>query len=191
MPYNLPILKWKSYSITYVNKDDYFDFYFMVSNDNIVKYLSFDKVNTINGAKMIFDTFYLKAQDKHLPISYAIRNKTGSMIGVINFHTYYLNSNCAEIGFILNESYQKKGIMTWALKEIVRLGFELLDYDKIIVSCVDLNESSKKLILNCGFNYESCNYNSFLMHDTLEKRNIIIYSMYKREYEYKIKDYNK
>lgn len=182
---DLPIIKWKSYTISFVNKDDYMDFYFMASNLNTVKYLSFDCVNSINGAKMIFDTFYLKSQDNHLPPSFAIRNKKGDMIGIINFHTYFLNSNCAEVGFILNETSQNKGIMTWALKEIVKLGFELYGYDKIIASCVDLNERSKKLILSCGFSYESVNYNSFITHGTKEKRNIIIYSMYKREYDYK------
>jgi [ribosomal protein S5]-alanine N-acetyltransferase len=58
------------------------------------------------------------------------------------------------IGYVLSEDYWGKGLMSEAVKEVIRYLFEEEKYD--IVSCYHypFNIRSKRVIEKCGFNYE-------------------------------------
>ncbi len=101
------------------------------------------------------------------------------MIGMIDFHTYYESINTAEIGYILHREYWNQGIMTRCLKEMTRIGFEILHLDKILVGHTLGNQSSKQVILQCGYHYE---YQSLIKIKNHE-RIAMYYSMYYYEYE--------
>lgn len=121
--------------------------------------------NTINGYLGPFlsedDTLqflkdYYKTLNPGLPKSYAIVSKKESIvIGEIDFHTYDYIDNSVTIGFILNELYRKKGIMSKALKEVIKELFLNFSFDKINVSVKESNIDSLNVILNCDFKYES------------------------------------
>ena len=183
MKTELPMIKGKGFVMDEVKESDYLDYYFMTCSKENTSFLSFGSINSINEARIALIKFYLNRKNIGLPSAYAIRNKTGQMIGIIEFHTYYYNTNCAEIGFILREDYQHKGIMHKALKEMIKIGFEYLELSKLLVCYVDLNTKCKKLVEDLGFKYESTRYGAFEMHETHEKRNIIYCSMYLEEYE--------
>ena len=96
---------------------DYFDYFFIGSNPEVVKYLNWSPLLSMNDSIWVFNEVFLKRPLNGLPIGYAICNQD-KMIGVIDFHTYYPNENACEIGYILHKDYWNKGIMTRALKEV-------------------------------------------------------------------------
>lgn len=57
----------------------------------------------------------------------------------------------AEVGYDLNPLFQRKGIMSEALKSILGFGFNNLNLDKIDAFTHKKNESSKKLLEKNGF----------------------------------------
>lgn len=184
MKTNLPIIKGKEFVMDELKESDYLEYYFMTCSFENTRYLSFGPINSINEARLALKSFYLNRKALGLPGVYAIRKHfNGEMIGIIEYHTYYYNTNCAELGFMLREDYQHQGIMHQALRHMVKIGFEELKLSKILVSYVDLNLASKRLVEDLGFRYESTRYGAFLTHDTHEKRNIIYCSMYLEEYE--------
>ena len=189
MKTDLPTIKGKGFIMDELKESDYLEYYFMTCSFDNTKYLSFGPINSINEARITLNCFYLNRKALGLPNVYAIRKKLGGeMIGIIEYHTYYYNTNCAELGFILREDFHHKGIMHKALKEMIKICFYELNLSKILVSYVDINYASKKLVEDLGFKYESTRYGAFLTHDTNEKRNIIYCSMYKEEYEVMLKD---
>lgn len=101
------------------------------------------------------------------------------MIGMIDFHTYYDSINTAEIGYILHREYWNQGIMTMCLKEMTRIGFQLLKLDKILVGHTLANQSSKQVILQCGYHYEYQSLAKIKNNECIA----MYYSMYRYEYE--------
>ena len=183
MKSNLPVINHRLFKLRELNENDTLDYFFLVSSFETCRYLTFGPVSNVSEARLCLDKFYFSRQKMGLPGAYAIVNKKDEMIGIIEYHTYFVQTNCAELGFILREDYRHKGIMTCALKEMIKVGFLYLGLSKIIVGHVDLNEECEGLVKRVGFKYEFTRYGEFETKDTHEKRNIIYYSMYKEEYE--------
>lgn len=72
-------------------------------------------------------------------------------IGMIGLSSVNVVNNNAEIGYWLGKDYRGSGYMEEAAIEIIRHGFEDLDFHKINVSVFSFNEASKRLVLKLGF----------------------------------------
>jgi RimJ/RimL family protein N-acetyltransferase len=46
-----------------------------------------------------------------------------------------------------------RGIVTSALKSIIRIGFDMYSLDKIFLNCGTTNEKSRKVAEGCGFEF--------------------------------------
>ena len=78
-----------------------------------------------------------------------VLREINELIGAIGMH---INSadNRAEIGYWLGEDYRDKGIMTEAVKRIIRFGFDEVRLNKIFATCFTDNPSSEKVLQNAG-----------------------------------------
>ena len=85
-------------------------------------------------------------------ISWGITLKENSIIiGTICLWNFSKDNKKAEIGYDLNPLFQRKGIMSEALKNIVAFGFNKLRLNKIEAFTHKENESSKILLEKNGF----------------------------------------
>ena len=73
------------------------------------------------------------------------------MIGSICLWNFSADRKTAEVGYDLNPSFQNKGIMTEALKEVLQFGFYSLKLNKIVAFTHRENENSKKLLTKNRF----------------------------------------
>ncbi len=154
-PYkNMPIITFDHIMLRTIKKSDYKDMFIYGKDEETTKYLSWGPfVDPIEAKFSITKIFYPRLK-QGLPIGYAIVDTTkNQMIGTIDFHTKPMNRNYAEIGYVIHKDYWGQGIMTKAVKALVKIGFEHLNYDKIIVKHISQNIGSKKVILKSGFNF--------------------------------------
>jgi ribosomal-protein-alanine N-acetyltransferase len=75
------------------------------------------------------------------------------LIGSICLWNFSENNTIAEVGYDLNPAFQNKGIMTEALRCVVKFGFNELKLDKIEAFTHYKNENSKKLLETNGFHF--------------------------------------
>jgi RimJ/RimL family protein N-acetyltransferase len=61
----------------------------------------------------------------------------------------------AEIGYFLGEPYWNKGIMTEAVKQMVKYGFENLGIVRIHTGIFEYNIASQRVLEKCGFKKEA------------------------------------
>lgn len=184
MQSKMPLVNTPKFILRDLTIDDYLDYYFIGCDSFNTKYLTWGPFKNPLEARLMLEQYYLKRPLLNLPVGYAIElKKTNEVIGIIEYHTYFQNENMAELGFILRNDYHKKGIMSKALSIMLDLGFNYLNLDKVLVGHVDLNDDCKNLVLKMGFKYEYTKYGAFKLKDTLESRNIIYYTLYKKEYE--------
>ena len=90
-----------------------------------------------------------------------------------------INSKC--LGYVLSKDYWGKGLMTEAIKKVLKHYFLNINIDIISVSHFKENISSKRVIEKNGFVYEGTLRKSFLLHNGVIKDKCI-YSLTKIEY---------
>lgn len=179
---DMPTIVIGKYVLRTILKSDYLDYYEIGKDLENVKYVSWGPFDNPMQAMWVFENIFWKREEMDLPIGYAICLKsTNRMIGVIDFHTRYKEINAAEIGYIIHRDYWNQGICSMCLKEMIRVGFEYLEYDKIIIGHVRENLASMHVIIKNGFKYEEMKYGYFkdrenIIHDC------IMYSLYRNEY---------
>jgi ribosomal-protein-alanine N-acetyltransferase len=77
---------------------------------------------------------------------------TNQPIGECGFHTWNKTHSRAELFYLLrDDSFKQKGLMTEALKEVLKFGFEELKIHRIETLVADWNTASVKLLERYGF----------------------------------------
>ncbi|VEU80802.1 GNAT family N-acetyltransferase [Haploplasma axanthum] len=175
----------------YVLNEDYYlrkvkvrdakELYDFSKNNEVTKYLTWNSHTNVKETKMVIKKFYLAKIKQGLPASFVIVDKQNKkVIGVID---YLLDNETdpPEIGYFMNPKYWGKGIMTLALKEIVKIGFEELRFDVIGISHMVSNLGSKRVIEKNNFKYKYTIYNYFLQQKN-EHVDVMYYEMDKGDY---------
>jgi len=92
----------------------------------------------------------------------------GEIIGTAGFVNWDREKREAEIGYALSEEFWKRGIISEAVKEIVKFGFERMNLFKIVARCKPANIGSYKVLEKCRFTYNGLIENQMLIKGELE-----------------------
>ncbi len=89
------------------------------------------------------------------PAPWAIEHKeTGKMIGTVGFGNVEERHFSAEIAYALSHDFWGKGYTTEAVRAIIRIGFEELDFIRIVAQCLPENIASERVMQKVGMTYE-------------------------------------
>ncbi len=106
--------------------------------------------------------------------------ENGRFIGTCGFTAIDETNNFAEVGYVLSPEYQHQGLMTEALKEVIRFGFEVLCVERIEAKHMEGNESSAAVMKRCGMQHEGLLRKRMIIKGNYES--IHLYSLLKSEY---------
>lgn len=152
---SLPTFETERLKIRLFNLDDIEDIYEYCSDEQVTKFLPFDtytqKQQAIDRINYCLEVY--KNLDR--PILWAIEYKEDNkLIGGIDFVKWDEQHKTAEIGYLLNRKYWGRGIMTEALKEIMKFGFEKMELNRIEIYCDERNIASARVMEKNGLQYE-------------------------------------
>jgi ribosomal-protein-alanine N-acetyltransferase len=108
------------------------------------------------------------------------RDDNDEYIGDIGFHSFQKDHNKVEIGYRIKQSYWGKGIITMCINELLKYGFETLNYNRIEALVDTRNEGSKKVLLKNNFKYEGTFRDYEFEHGNYVNMNV--FSILKREF---------
>ena len=92
---------------------------------------------------------------ENIPSGYGITLKgTDKVIGSIDFPHRH-GDKTLEIGYLLHPDYWGQGIVPEVGRAMLKVGFELLGLDKIIIICYDYNKQSQAVARKLGFTLET------------------------------------
>lgn len=138
-----------------LNPKDVDDFYFYRSNPEVTRYQSFDVMTREQAEKFIEsqkDRTFGKPGEW---VQYAIENKeTEKLIGDCAIKLDQYDQRIAEIGITLSHTEQKKGFAKETMNAVLQFLFSLQDFHRVVEIVDAENESSVKLLENCGFTKE-------------------------------------
>lgn len=102
------------------------------------------------------------------------------MIGSAGFLFWDQVARRAEIGYAMSRDYWGSGLMTEAVTEIVRFGFERMDLNRIEARCDSENTASARVLQKCGMQHEGTLREQFVRHGEL--RDMQLYAILRREW---------
>jgi len=146
-----PVLETERLVLRQVNKADVGEVFFLRSSLEVGKYIARDPQKSIDETIAFIErTERNMVDNKAIPwaITFGEDNK---LIGTISLHSFSEDNSVAEVGYDLNPKFQKKGIMSEALKAVVSYGFQKLGFSRIEAFTQIENESSKLLLVKNKF----------------------------------------
>ncbi|MCX7710284.1 MAG: GNAT family N-acetyltransferase [Clostridia bacterium] len=134
--------------------DDAMDVYEYAKEPEVAKYVTWEAHKSIGDAV----SFINWAQDRYASDSggdWGIEyRENGRIIGSLGFVNLETVNSCGTIGYALSKEYWGKGLMTEAVKRLIRFAFEEMKLNRIDAVHVCENEASGKVMQKAGMTYE-------------------------------------
>ncbi len=124
----------------------------MRSDDEVMKYIGKEKILTLEDAAAFID-WINKSLDANEGITWAIALKETPdiLIGTVGFWRLIKQHHRAELGYMLNPAYWKKGIMKEAIIKLIDFGFTEIALHSIEAHINPENKASASVLLSTGF----------------------------------------
>ena len=151
---HLPILKTERLILRPLRMRDAEDLFAYAQDPEVSRHVLWDTHESIWDSRR-FLRGAIRQYRRGQPGSFAIVLKdSGRMIGTIGFMWINVDYKSGEVGYSLGREYWNKGIMTEALREVVRFGFEDLGLNRIEAQHEVSNPASGKVMAHVGMQFE-------------------------------------
>lgn len=104
-----------------------------------------------------------------------------SIAGVVGFNVIDQRNGIGYVGYWLGEEYTGKGIMTLAVKDLIKLGFEFYDIKKADIRCATVNKKSIAIPERLGFQKEGVIRKAEKVYEN--QYDHVVYGMLKSEFQ--------
>jgi ribosomal-protein-alanine N-acetyltransferase len=132
------------------------EFYFRhFNNDKIVEGSCFPGPKSLEAAREELELYCIKSFKENRGIRWGlVRKGSNELIGTCGYYDWNKTVRRAEIGYDLDPAYWGQGIMTEALRAVLRYGFEKMGLNRIQAIIDSGNTRSLKLVHRLGFQNE-------------------------------------
>ena len=161
----IPILETDRLILRRMKIADYADMYEYSCLDEVTKYLLW---NSHPNTRYTRDYLaYIQSQYRAGAFyDWAVVHKeTDKMIGTCGFARLDFENNSAEIGYVLNPAFWRKGYATEAVRKIIDFGFHTLNLHRIEARYIVGNEVSRRVMEKSGMTFEGVHKSSLFVKD--------------------------
>jgi len=117
------------------------------------QYSGFEDIVTSAEAEEMYEAYLKPGFPTHFRVVTELR-ETGEPIGTIGLYLYSEKNRRAEIGYDMLKEHWGKGLMTEAVEEILRYGFEELNLNRVEATTDSKNVASVRVLERVGFKQE-------------------------------------
>ena len=146
----MPLLETERLRLRRLCMRDAADIFDYSRDPQVAKYVLWDAQTSLSEARSYL-RFMLRKYRLGEPASWGIELKaTGRIVGTIGFMWVQTDNCSAEVGYSLSRDYWNNGIMTEALREVIRYGFLGLRLNRIEAQHETGNPASGAVMRKCG-----------------------------------------
>lgn len=176
----VPTLETERLLLRKITMEDAYDMFAYCSDEEVAKYVTWNAHKNIEDTETFIASILENYQD-HKPAPWGIVLKENNrLIGTVGFTSMNPIHHSAEIGFALSRNNWGKGIMTEAVKEIIKYGFETLHLNRIQAMCFKDNIASERVMIKSGMSYEGLHRQKIFNNGRYI--DVKLYSILKEEY---------
>ena len=159
-----PVLETDRLVLRNLHADDVNDLFEIRSNPVTMQYIPRPLAKTLSDAAVVIEMI-TGFTNKNERINWAITEKGSiKLIGVIGYVNIKPESLRAEVGYVLNNDYARKGISYEALQVVLDYGFEVMKLHSVEAIIHAENHASVKLIEKAGFVKEAY-FKDYIFHN--------------------------
>jgi [ribosomal protein S5]-alanine N-acetyltransferase len=177
---DLPTIETDRLILRKITLADVEEMYSYGSNEEVSKYVTWETHKTLSDTKQ-FVEFVLGQYENGKVAPWGIQYKeNGKFIGTIDFVSWNIPHQFAEIGYVLSQDYWGKGIGTEAANELISFGFQYMDLVRIQARCFVENIGSERVMEKVGMSFEGIIRKGMLVKG--KHWDLKMYSILKEEY---------
>lgn len=151
------------------------------SDDEVTKHLCWPTHRDLKVSERVLET-WISSNDNPEIYQWAIFLKEiNQVIGSLSLMNIDNQIGGCEVGYCIGRPWWNKGIVTEALKEVIRFGFCEVGFERIAAHHYVLNEASGQVMKKCGMQYEGT-LRKILKNGRGEIVDCRYYSILKEEY---------
>lgn len=161
-------------------KTDYKDMFEYACREDVTQYLLWDPHETETYTYKYLQYIQTRYRMGEFYDWAVVLKGENKMIGTCGFTRFTLESNSAEIGYVLNPNYWGNGLATEAVRAVLRFAFMELRINRIEAKYMEGNQRSRRVMEKVGMQYEGTQRES--MHVKGHYISVGICSILRREY---------
>ena len=151
------------------------------SDEDVTDYVLWEVHKNEEETKELF-SLWMNTYDEEDTYKWVIVYKENNeVIGMIDAFKRLMKYDTAEIGYCLGKGYWNKGLMTEALKEVIRFMFEECGAETIYAEYLENNPASGKVMQKAGMTYDG-RFRSRILDRFNNRNDLIAYSILREEY---------
>ncbi|MDP2900504.1 MAG: GNAT family protein [Candidatus Bathyarchaeota archaeon] len=116
-------------------------------------YSAYADIKTLTEAEGMYETYLKPGFPTHFRVVAELR-ETGEPVGTIGLYSYSEGNRRAEMGYDLLSEHWGGGLMTEAVEEVLRYGFEELNLNRVEATTEPENAASVRVLERAGFALE-------------------------------------
>lgn len=177
---NLPKIETHRLILRKMILEDAKDMFEYASDPEMVKYTIWDYHNSIEDSIRFLNSVIQKYEKKEVSEWGIVHKESKKLIGTCGYSCWYPVHACAEIAYALSKNYWNRGLMTEAVKEVIKFGFEKMVLNRIEARCAVKNIAPQRVLEKVGMTFEG------IMREQMFAKgsylNLRIYSILRKEY---------
>lgn len=151
---NLPVLTTPRLMLRRMTIEDARDMFEYARNPDVARYTLWDHHTSIDDSVRYLNCAtrsYENGEIENWGIVYRENNK---FIGTCGFYSWLPEHFRAELQYALSADYSGRGIMSEAVDEVIRFGFENMGLNRIAANCMPENIASERVLQKAGMRFE-------------------------------------
>lgn len=151
---DLPQLETERLLLRKMRTEDAEDLFEYASDPDVARYTTWTPHGSVEDSK----AYLRRARDLYAAREVAewglVYKADGKFIGTCGFVDWLPYHARAEVGYAMSRRYWGQGIMTEAVREVIRFGFEVMMLNRVEARCMIENVGSARVLEKCGMRYE-------------------------------------
>ena len=157
------------------------DLFRLFADDQVTRYYDLDTFTRISQARALIDRFAQRYQNRiGIRWAIALRACPDGLLGTCGYNMWLQTSRRAILGYDLASAHWRQGIMSEALRAVIRFGFERMELNRIEALVFQANAASRGLLEKLAFQPEGV----LREYEYLKGRftDMAMYSLLRRDY---------
>ena len=122
------------------------------TNEEVMRFIHRERPRAIEDVEALINTINEGFKKKQtIAWVIALKENPDQLIGSIGYWRSDFVNHRAEIGYMLHPDYSRKGIVSEALKAIIKFGFEEIKLHSIMANVAPDNDGSRQILMKHGF----------------------------------------
>ena len=124
------------------------------SNSEVSRYTLWETHRSIEDSRAFLEFATQKYENGGEPDWGIVYRGNGCLVGACGLVNWEAEHARAEVGFVLSREYWGRGLMSEAVRAILRFGFERMNLNRIEARCIAENAASARVMEKAGMFYE-------------------------------------